>query len=54
LSIVSDLIDAAGGTIQLSSRLGFGTSVDVRLPIAGAEDRQSDNPAIQFWQLAAE
>ncbi len=54
LSIVSDLVDAAGGTIVLSSKLGVGTIVDVRLPLVGDHNRAAVGPVTQFWQLAAE
>jgi signal transduction histidine kinase len=58
LAIVRDLVEAAGGTIVLSSELGRGTTVDIRLPLAGvdkrADDRLAADPELQSWQLAAE
>lgn len=58
LAIVRDLVEASGGTIVLSSELGRGTTVDIRLPLAGTEKRAGDlptpDPQHQSWQLAAE
>jgi anti-sigma regulatory factor (Ser/Thr protein kinase) len=58
LAIVRDLVEAAGGTIVLSSELGRGTTVDIRLPLAGDDKRSgarsAADPEQQSWQLAAE
>ena len=45
LSIVNGLIDLHGGSIDIRSRLGIGTTVTVRLPIDGARERSGD-PAV--------
>lgn len=56
LSIVSDLVNAAGGSIVLASEPGRGTTVDVRLPLAEAEPEigQQCKSEKQEWQIAAE
>ena len=44
LSIVKGLVHLHGGDVTIRSRLGEGTRVSVRLPIAGEEDRPAAAP----------
>ena len=44
LSIVKGLVDLHGGDVDIRSRLGEGTRVTVRLPIAGDGSRRMSNP----------
>jgi two-component system, cell cycle sensor histidine kinase DivJ len=44
LSIVKGLVELHGGGIEIRSRLGEGTRVTVRLPIAGEARRPAGDP----------
>jgi len=56
LAIVRDLVDGSGGAITLSSEPGRGTTVEVRLPLAGDSTVGSDAANLEqmAWRVAAE
>jgi cell cycle sensor histidine kinase DivJ len=57
LSIVQGLVDLHGGDMNIASRLGEGTTVTVRLPMAGETVRLTPEPSVvapNFDRVAAD
>ncbi|KAM0815609.1 hypothetical protein AB5N19_01408 [Seiridium cardinale] len=50
LSLVRHMTVALGGTIDVSSKIGKGTTVTVTLPLPHAADEAMDNEETNFWQ----
>ncbi|KAI4593077.1 hypothetical protein KJ359_010165 [Pestalotiopsis sp. 9143b] len=52
LSLVRETTQACGGTIDVSSKAGTGTTVTVKLPLFPVSEQASDNDETGFWQDA--
>ncbi|ETS73405.1 hypothetical protein PFICI_15010 [Pestalotiopsis fici W106-1] len=50
LSLVRHTTEAYGGTIDVSSKIGFGTTVTVKLPLLPVSEQALDNDETSFWQ----
>ncbi|KAK6068983.1 sensor histidine kinase response [Seiridium cupressi] len=50
LSLVRHMAVALGGTIDVASKIGKGTTVTVTLPLPHAADEPMDNEETNFWQ----